>query len=907
MAIACEGSLDEGVRLWHEALSPRLVVPHRPRDPHQIHGRDAELRQCATFLAAARARGEAAAVLVVAEKGGGKTTFVDHLAMAASAEGFDVAWAAEDRSGISALEAAIGLTFDVGEGIRLSLGDAAMEQLEEIRTARLSDELAARSNRRPYVIVVENLHDASASMFLVVRRLACVAAPVVLVCTTRPVDAGHPNEQHITLLSEKAAVLPLPRLDLQATLRMAGEWARALPASLRRALGEKVFDLAGGHPRQTRALLERHLAPEGDWRLGSDLLAVERDGRLTAIELEKDKLTALPPETGRALQAAAVLGVTFDLTMLRHVANAAKLEAALSTSLLPAVERGVVRPVDAATYAFTHEAVWEAARALTSPLMSRDLNVAAAEGLRSAEGRRWVPDPMTHARATLRHLRDARPESSAMTHALVAWALRTIDLAIETFDLEVAAMALKTAMAVLPENESEHPAVRTALSRVSAMLPAARTRRAAIEESMGLLRVGKVRDPDLLADLANSLAFQGIFARPDPGILDLCLAALDEIPADRLDLRSRIEGALSFLLVWTGQRHLPDGTPVEALNDRALSNALAADDGRALFAAREARNSILATISGAEKLLENAMAIREPTGAFNSALLTAHLRLGNRRDFDRALESFRDERNARNPLWHRAMCAQFDALVAFMAGDLKRAAIHVDVVGSVARGADDDNFALLHFGETMWLHYERNDLAGFRQATGLEDGLLTGMIVAFALFQACPGGDRGAAQAIVDRLLAHGLENVPRDMTWTAVLALMAETAAFLRDRGAATALFNELRAFSGEMVVVANGFLCFGAADRYLGTLADLAGLPFDVVEQYFDQAEALEHTLAAPALEARTRYWYARSLASHGRSADALLVLEEALADLPEQLVALRSWMRSLQRRLQRKGDTE
>ena len=745
----------------------------------------------------------------------------------------------------------------------------------------------------------------AASTFSVIRRLACMAAPVVVICTTRPVDTAHRNRPHIDLLREAAAVVPLPRLDRVATLGMVSEWSRTLPASLQRSLGATIFELAGGHPRQTRALLERHLDPEGAWRPGSDLVAVERDGRLTAVELEKDKVRGLPTETGLVLQAAAVVGVSFDLAMLRHIASAARLDAPLSTSLQPAIEASVVRPVvDPASYEFTHEIVWEAVRVLTPPLVSRDLHLAAADGLRSAEGRRWLADPVKHALATLRHLREACPEGGALTHAVVAWALRTIDLAIETFDLEVARSALDTAIAVLPENESEYPAVRAALGRVSALLPAARTRRAAIDESMSLLRAGKVWDPDLLADLAASLAFQGVFGRPDSEIVQRCLAVLDEIPVDRLDLRARVEGAMSFLLVWTGQRCTPVGTPVQALNDRALAHALEADDGRALFTAREARNSILATVPGADLLLENAQAIREPTEVFNSALLTAYLRLGRREDFDRGLESFREERNARNPLWHRAMCAQFDAVVAFMDGKLQQAARHVDVVGSVASEAADDNFALLHLGETMWLCYEKDDLADFRQATGFEDGLMPGMVAAIALFHACPGGDPRLAQSILDRLLAGGLDNVPRDMTWVALLALVAETAAFLGDRGTASAVYDELLAYSGEIVVVANGFLCFGAADRYLGMLADLAGHPFAVAERHFDRAEALEEALAAPALVARTRYWYARSLARHDRRTDALLLLGDAIGDLPDELVGLRSWIRALERRTRRAG---
>jgi hypothetical protein len=69
--------------------------------------------------------------------------------------------------------------------------------------------------------------------------------------------------------------------------------------------------------------------------------------------------------------------------------------------------------------------------------------------------------------------------------------------------------------------------------------------------------------------------------------------------------------------------------------------------------------------------------------------------------------------------------------------------------------------------------------------------------------------------------------------------------------------------------VVVASGAYCPGAVDRYLGMTAMVAGR-LGEAEGHLRRALALEESIGAVPLAARTRYWYARLLAGRGAPGD-------------------------------------
>jgi hypothetical protein len=76
---------------------------------------------------------------------------------------------------------------------------------------------------------------------------------------------------------------------------------------------------------------------------------------------------------------------------------------------------------------------------------------------------------------------------------------------------------------------------------------------------------------------------------------------------------------------------------------------------------------------------------------------------------------------------------------------------------------------------------------------------------------------------------------------------------------GHAQMLADELAPYAGELAVW--GSFCWGAFDRYRGMMLDLLGRNDESVDA-LTVALALEESIEAPPLAARTRYWLALAL---------------------------------------------
>ena len=225
------------------------------------------------------------------------------------------------------------------------------------------------------------------------------------------------------------------------------------------------------------------------------------------------------------------------------------------------------------------------------------------------------------------------------------------------------------------------------------------------------------------------------------------------------------------------------------------------------------------------------------------------------------------------------MCAQFDACEAFLAGEFADAREHVARLRVSAEETNDNNIALLHLAGRMWLGYEAGSLDQARaECTHLVGSgeSLPGLKATLMLFQACPGGDPAMARTLLWELLGNGVALIPRDLSWTMILAFLAETAALLEDSAAAEMLYDELRQYRDQMIVLATGIVVIGAADRFLGLLAPfVTGAGIDKAVEHFEAAADLEYKMRTPTLLARTRYWHARTLNRNGRRAEAALIL--------------------------------
>ncbi len=183
---------------------------------------------------------------------------------------------------------------------------------------------------------------------------------------------------------------------------------------------------------------------------------------------------------------------------------------------------------------------------------------------------------------------------------------------------------------------------------------------------------------------------------------------------------------------------------------------------------------------------------------------------------------------------------------------------------------------------------------------------ISGYAIALAYLHLSPGGDHQRSADLVEPLLTLGPEQWGHEHSVTFGLALASEVVATLGLERHARMVHDHLLPFRGQIVVLAAGTICFGAADRLLGMMAPLLGAPLEEALAYFDAAEELEDGLGALALVATTAYWRGRTLAAFGGAEHheaAVAALEDAAADAPPGMVALRraieTELRSLRRR--------
>jgi DNA-binding CsgD family transcriptional regulator len=120
------------------------------------------------------------------------------------------------------------------------------------------------------------------------------------------------------------------------------------------------------------------------------------------------------------------------------------------------------------------------------------------------------------------------------------------------------------------------------------------------------------------------------------------------------------------------------------------------------------------------------------------------------------------------------------------------------------------------------------------------------------------------ARRELDAILAEGLGAL-RPSLWLGSLVYLADACAALGDETCARVVYPELAAYAGSNVMIGHLVACYGAMDRYLGSAAAVLG-EWDLAEEHFQAALALNTRLGARTWLAHTAYAYARMLLARG-----------------------------------------
>jgi hypothetical protein len=247
----------------------------------------------------------------------------------------------------------------------------------------------------------------------------------------------------------------------------------------------------------------------------------------------------------------------------------------------------------------------------------------------------------------------------------------------------------------------------------------------------------------------------------------------------------------------------------------------------------------------------------------------ARLELGDLPGFEADAQALTQLSREHPYYWTLAFAASFRAVRAFLDGRFDDAG--TAAADSVSHGAQDPDIFNLYAGQLFFFHREQGRGAEFLPllvAALEETPSVIGFRAALALTYAEMDQPDEALEQF-EQVAADGCARLPRDQAWTISLSLVSETCALLHIPKQAERLYDLLLPHAGHLVCSAWGVFCAGAVDRFLGMLAATQKL-WAVAESHYLAALSQEATIAAPAIVARTRYWYGQMLCERRAEGD-------------------------------------
>jgi len=864
-------------------------------EPRGLVGRERELEQLDAALSDAIAR-RGSLVILTGEPGIGKTALARAFVERAGARGASWAWGTcWDGGGAPAYwpwvqivrelarrEDAVTLRAALGDGApwiagllpelagMLGLPAVPSELNADQARFRLFDALAsllgAVAERRPLVLVLDDLHWADVSSVLALEFVGRVLPdlPILAIAAYRHGEAHAPEELGAALggLARSARRLALQGLDRDEVGRLATTRAHGLgpgdAGGIPPWLISAVHHASAGNPFFVDELVQL-LASQG--RLHDEALPVGSSPKLEpdpvvrwlplpdgVRDTIRRRLDPMDGDSLQVLRSAAVIGGEFRLATLARAVRAspadilARLEAPLRAGLVTAGD-GPGR------FAF-HALVRDTLLSGIGAAERGRLHLMAAEAFEQLYGDDLEP----HLAEIAHHYLQAAAQGGA--ERAVDFAALAAQRAIAQFGYDEAASFYGQAIEVtagLPADELRAWRLRQGLGEALIRADDVDGAYAALGEAAAYAR--RLADPQHLATTVLARALPGY----SPAIVETDVVALLEeaitrmgahvareparAPADDA-LRCRLRIQLALALFWSPERERR-----ERLVDEALVFAhavLHSELAQSVPAQRTLAERTMAfalgqgflavwgpdTLERGLPISVEALELCERTGDAELAMqvrlwrISLLLELDDPMRADAEIEAYGETARRLgqpgalvfDPL-HRSMRAQmrgeFAEAERFTAEALERAR---DVRGSIA--------AIIADTQTLLLHRSRNTHHGLVAMLRRNADRLPAMgdwRCALALVLAETGRTEEARKEL-DQFAASDFGEIPRGASWLATLAMLAELCSLLGDRPRAQRLYGLLAPFEGRNVV-SIGAAYLGPVARYLGLLAMTTG----------------------------------------------------------------------------------
>ena len=743
--------------------------------------------------------------------------------------------------------------------------------------------LAAASAEKPILLVLDDLQWATKPTLLLLRHAMRSAESVHLlvlgIYRDTELSHDHPLVELRADLRRQPGVerLALSGLDEADVVRFMAQSAGHDLDDEALALAQIIHSETSGNPFFVREVIRYLIETGGIAQRGGrwgTRLPLEKFGVPEGVrEVVGRRLARLSAESNRVLRVAAVVGVEFDLAVVRE---ASELDE--ETLLCALDEAGSARliaevPGPAARCRFAHSLVRDTLYGNLSGPRRVALHRQVAEAVEAVH-RHHLED---HAAALAHHWGRAAA-SAADTNRAVAWSKRAGDRALAQLAHDEAVAYYQEALDRLDTGQPRVDSRQRLDLLLSLGVAQQRAGEPAHRET--LLEAARlaidVGDAGRLAEaaLANTRGFWSYTLGLDAERVSILEAALDAIPGDDSPTRARLLARLGQELIFgpsgdRHHRHTADGVAMaRRLDDRAaLGDALAAR-ANAIFADPPFSEE---WVADSAELLALAGDLGDPSLRAYAALqrFSAAFQAGMIDEADWALdEQERAVAESGRPVerWILLLCRTGRLLAAGRIADAERSMNQALDVG-LATGQPDAN--QFHASTRFEMLFEtgrlQEDLDRLVQA--VENSRRPILRAMLALTYSELGRDDDARRLLEP--LVTELPGLPRaGAAWFRTVVPAALACCRVGDPGLAHPVFELL--LPCPHLITGAPVAWSGSASHHLGMLATTLRR-LEEADRFFAVADATHATIPAPVWLARTRLEWARMLLARRQPGDA------------------------------------
>ncbi len=398
---------------------------------------------------------------------------------------------------------------------------------------------------------------------------------------------------------------------------------------------------------------------------------------------------------------------------------------------------------------------------------------------------------------------------------------------------------------------------------------------AVLEEASGAAR--RIGNAELFADAANHFSDTAMMSgERHLKAIDLCLSALEKLPAQEESRRCGLMGQLTRTYMFTGQYE-----ESSAFSQKTMELAAKLGDHKAHFSVMMARFGapFVARKTGKalnwRENLDSMQKVADRLGTIDQGRnLTLRLFLGaemaDRQLMDQSLELLTEISNKENHLQLYWVQLHARAMIAILDGDFRRAEDCASEAVKIGRQTHGKHVEGVYGVQMFTIRREQNRLQEvapvIKQLMSESPGDISWR-PGFGLI-AAELGYSDVAERILTEVSETGFA-LPHDAMYSTTLSYLADICVSVGNVDHAQTIYEMLAPYEHLTITAGATTVCAGAAARRLGNLAALMS-DWNTAENMFETAIEIDTGMASPPWIAHSKAAYAAALRRRGRKQD-------------------------------------